>query len=123
MEDDDPSRSLVVSGLQMAGFGARGVASGAAMWTALSESGANIAVLDLNLGDENGLDLARALRKTHPMMGIVMMTTRGMVEDRIEGLLHGADAYLVKPVDIRELAGVIRNLYRRLVESRAFAEP
>ena len=47
-----------------------------------------------------------------------MMTTRGMVEQRIDGLAMGADAYLVKPVDMRELTGVIRNLHRRQVEWR-----
>jgi DNA-binding response OmpR family regulator len=47
-----------------------------------------------------------------------MMTTRGMVEQRIDGLAMGADAYLVKPVDMRELVGVIRNLHRRQVEWR-----
>ena len=49
------------------------------------------------------------------------MTTRGMVEERIEGLVVGADTYLVKPVDIRELAAVLRNLYRRLVEAQMMA--
>lgn len=122
VEDDDPSRSLVVSGLQLAGFGVRGVASGEAMWSALSEAGAHIVVLDLNLGEEDGLDLAVELRAQQPYVGIIMMTIRSMVEDRIEGLLRGADAYLVKPVDMRELVMVIRNLYRRLVESRAIAE-
>jgi DNA-binding response OmpR family regulator len=52
-------------------------------------------------------------------LGIIMMTTRGMVEQRIEGLVVGADVYLVKPVDMRELVEVIRNLHRRLVVGQA----
>ena len=121
VEDDDTTRSLVVSGLQMAGFDCRGVVDGEAMRAALSTAGAHIVVLDLNLGDEDGLKLALELRENQPFIGIVVMTVRGMVEQRIEGLLVGADTYLVKPVDIRELVGVIRNLHRRQAEARAMA--
>lgn len=113
VEDDESTRTLVVSGLQLAGFESQGVESGPAMRTSLAGAGAHAVVLDLNLGDEDGLDLAAELRETWPSTGIVIMTIRSMVEDRIEGLLKGADTYLVKPVDIRELVAVIRNLMRR----------
>lgn len=121
VEDDDHYRELVVSSLKLSGLGCRGFACSAELEAALSEQKADVVILDLNLGEEDGLVIAQELRETRPDIGIIMMTVRGMVEQRIEGLLVGADAYLVKPVDIRELAGVIRNLYRRLVEARVMA--
>jgi DNA-binding response OmpR family regulator len=89
------------------------------MEAALAEQAVGIVLLDLNLGAEDGLAIARDLRETQPLLGIIMMTTRGMVEQRIEGLVVGADVYLVKPVDMRELVEVIRNLHRRLVVGQA----
>lgn len=121
VENDNLYRDLVVSGLKMAGFGCRGVARSEDMWTAISDQRVNVVVLDLNLGEEDGLIIARKLRETEPSVGIVMMTTRGMVEQRIEGMLMGADVYMVKPVDIRELVGVIRNIYRRFIEFQVLA--
>jgi len=113
VEDDENTRALVVSALQVGGFGCRGVADSAGMRAALASADAHIVLLDLNLGEEDGLDLARELRDTHPRVGLVIMTVRGLVEERIEGLARGADAYLIKPVDMRELVVVIRNLYQR----------
>jgi DNA-binding NarL/FixJ family response regulator len=119
VEDDDLYRELVVSSLKLANFACRGVSQSAEMETALSEQEADIVVLDLNLGEEDGLVIARYLRETRPFLGVVIMTVRNMVEERIEGLAMGADVYLVKPVDIRELVSVIRNLSRRVMECRA----
>jgi DNA-binding response OmpR family regulator len=76
---------------------------------------ADIILLDLNLKDEDGLEIAKSLRDTG-RYGIIMMTTRGTIQQRIDGLATGTDAYLVKPIDIRELVAVIRNMHRRLVE-------
>lgn len=117
VEDDLCYRDLVVFSLKEAGFPCRGVGSCAEMEAALTAQSASIVLLDLNLGEEDGLEMASLLRASH-RCGIIMMTTRGMVEQRIDGLAMGADAYLVKPVDMRELIGVIRNLHRRQVEWR-----
>ncbi len=118
VEDDHPYREMVLSGLKLAGFSGQGTADSQGMRAALAEQKADVVVLDLNLGEEDGLDIARDLRKTHPHVGIVMMTVRGVVDQRIDGLVVGADAYLIKPVDIRELIQVTLNLHRRLVEGR-----
>ena len=119
VEDDVCYRELVLADLEAMGFPCRGVGSRADMVAALAEQTVSIVLLDLNLGAEDGLAIARDLRKTQPLLGIIMMTTRGMVEQRIEGLVVGADVYLVKPVDMRELVEVIRNLHRRVVECQA----
>ena len=118
VEDDACYREMVLADLERMGFLCRGVVSQAGMEAALAEQPAGIVLLDLNLGAEDGLVIARELRAKQPSLGIIMMTTRGMVEQRIEGLIVGADVYLVKPVDMRELAEVIRNLHRRMVMGR-----
>jgi DNA-binding NarL/FixJ family response regulator len=119
VEDMPDQRILVVSSLVLAGFPARGVANRLEMLAALAEKAASILVLDLNLGEGevDGLVIAAEMRQ-RPGVGIVMMTSRGMIDQRIHGLALGADAYLVKPIDIRELTAVIANLHRRLIEGR-----
>jgi DNA-binding response OmpR family regulator len=71
-------------------------------------------VLDLGLPLEDGLFIARRLRQQQPVLGIVMLTARGSLDDRLAGLEEGADAYLVKPVDMRELVGTLHSVLRRL---------
>jgi DNA-binding NarL/FixJ family response regulator len=121
VKEEEAYRELIVSGLRMNEFNCRGVSNSQEMITALDEEKPDAVVLDLNLGTEDGLDIAQRLRAEHPCLGIVMMTGRGLMEQRIEGFLAGADVYLAKPVDIRELVVVIRNLHRRMLESRAMA--
>lgn len=115
VEDEAIIRELVVSGLQQAGFKCRGAASSSEVECFLNDGSPDIVILDLNLDGEDGLEIAQALR---PRLGcgVIMMTTRGQIEHRLEGLERGADAYLVKPVDLRELIAVIRSLQRRRVE-------
>jgi DNA-binding NarL/FixJ family response regulator len=115
VEDDESYRELVVSSLNQLGFPCRGVGCRQALQVALMSQQADIILLDLNLKDEDGLEIAKSLRDTG-RYGIIMMTTRGTIQQRIDGLATGTDAYLVKPIDIRELVAVIRNLHRRLVE-------
>lgn len=123
VEDDAAYREMLIAQLTQLGFPCRGVGSKSEMTAVLAEESiehaTNIVLLDLNLGEADGLTIARELRETRHSLGIVIMTVRGMVEDRIEGLLQGADTYLVKPVEIRELVAVIRNLHRRQIETWA----
>lgn len=81
---------------------------------ALDQTPCDLLLLDLGLPVEDGLSIARRLRQRHPKTGLVMLTARGTTADRILGLEEGADAYLVKPVDFRELVAVLQNLVRHL---------
>jgi DNA-binding response OmpR family regulator len=72
----------------------------------------DVVLLDVDLPGENGFDIASRLKQQHNF-SIIMLTAYSNVEDRIEGLNRGADYYLPKPVDTRELLVVIRNLYQR----------
>ena len=79
----------------------------------------NIVVLDIGLPGENGLSIAARLRHAYPAMGIIMLTARGEIDTRLEGYQQGADTYLVKPVDWRELLAQIYALHRRIAISVA----
>lgn len=74
----------------------------------------DLALIDLNLPGEDGLSLARRIRKTHPTIGLIMITARRLPEDRSRGYINGADIYLVKPVGLEELLAAIGALSRRL---------
>jgi two-component system phosphate regulon response regulator OmpR len=71
-------------------------------------------LLDINMPGENGLSLARWLRDAHPRVGLLMLTTAGESVDRIVGLELGADDYIPKPFEMRELLARTRAVLRRL---------
>ncbi len=114
VEDNQRLREELVHYLTAEGFTARGVGSGEDLNRALEEQLAEILVLDLNLADEDGLSIARRIRRAMPGMGIIILTGRVGGDERLEGYLSGADIYLTKPTRPEELAAVIRNLFARL---------
>lgn len=71
-------------------------------------------LIDVNLPGENGFSLAQRIRHSHPSAGIVLMTARGQLQDRLQGYSCGADNYLAKPVEQAELLVCIQSLARRL---------
>ncbi|GAA4466558.1 response regulator transcription factor [Nibrella saemangeumensis] len=73
----------------------------------------DVIVLDVNLPKMNGFDLAQSLRKNQIKTPILMLTALGSVEDKLEGFESGADDYLVKPFEFRELMARLRALYKR----------
>jgi two-component system phosphate regulon response regulator OmpR len=81
---------------------------------AIAEAPPALAILDINMPGENGLSLARWMRESHPRVGLVMLTTAGESVDRIVGLELGADDYVPKPFEMRELLARVRAVLRRL---------
>lgn len=73
----------------------------------------DVIVLDVNLPKMNGFDLAQSLRRNQIKTPILMLTALGSVEDKLEGFESGADDYLVKPFEFRELMARLRALYKR----------
>lgn len=114
VEDNPDLCEEVVFQLRHAGYDAYGYANGEAFEKGLIQYSFDIVLLDINLPGESGLDIASRLRNIAPSIGIIMMTARGAVTDRIAGLNTGADFYLVKPVENKELLAVISSLTRRL---------
>jgi len=94
---------------------------GAAMKSVLAERPVHVVVLDLKMPGEDGFTLTRYLRERGPV-GIIMLTGSGEVIDRVVGLELGADDYLTKPFDPRELLARVRSLVRRLSSGEAAPE-
>jgi DNA-binding response OmpR family regulator len=113
-------RELLVTGLRSLGIPIEGVADGEALERAVAEGNPDIILLDIGLPGEDGLTLAARLRRDHPHLGIILLTSRDKVEDRIRGLDTGADLYFAKPADLREVASGIGSLHRRLGHATAW---
>ncbi|MEW8693111.1 MAG: response regulator [Candidatus Thiodiazotropha endolucinida] len=73
----------------------------------------DLVILDIRMPGEDGLSLARWLRDAHPNVGIIMLTTAADVVDRVVGLEIGADDYVAKPFDLRELLARVKSVIRR----------
>lgn len=115
VEDNPDLRIEIVDYLKFCNYKAGGIGSIQEMQHALRYEHWNILLLDLTLPDGDGLATARELRKEYGLrLGIIMVTARGHVEDRIEGISAGADAYLVKPINLKELKVTIDHLGLRL---------
>lgn len=112
VDDDEDIRSLLEDYLRKNGFDAQAVADGKGMWDALAARPYSLVVLDLMLPGEDGLALCRQLR-AKSQLPVLMLTARGEAVDRIVGLEMGADDYLPKPFDPRELQARIRSILRR----------
>jgi len=118
VDDDASLRELLTDYLRREGFEVFGVEDGAAMFDWLQREDADILILDLMLPGEDGLTLARRLR-AHSEMPIIMLSARSEDIDRIVGLEVGADDYLAKPFNPRELLARIRAVLRRQVPPAA----
>ena len=111
--DDDPEiRDLTAAYLSQHGLAASGAADGDEMWQALEADSYDLIVLDLMLPGDDGLTLCRKLRE-RMTIPVVMLTALGEEADRIVGLEMGADDYLPKPFNPRELLARIRAVLRR----------
>lgn len=114
VEDHNELREVTVEALNAMGHDARGVDCAEALDETLSQFSADILVLDLNLPGEDGISIARRLRKAQPNTGIVMVTARDAAKDVLSGYDSGADIYLTKPTSPEELGAAIRALARRI---------
>jgi DNA-binding response OmpR family regulator len=111
--DDDPDlRDTLHEYFETNGFTVSSVADGPGMRRVLKDGPADIIIMDLHLPGEDGLALTRELRAQGPV-GIIMLTGSGDTVDRIVGLEMGADDYLAKPVDLRELLARVKSVLRR----------
>lgn len=113
VEDDHDLRQSLADYLRLSNMLVTEAASGIAFYRALQAGRFDIAVLDVNLPDTSGFDLAADVAGRHDM-GVILLTARIGREDRVRGYGKGADIYLTKPVDSEELALAIGNLARRM---------
>jgi two-component system response regulator CpxR len=123
IEDDRELAAMLGEFLAAEGFAVSAVEDAASAITALAGHGADLVILDVMLPGRNGLDLLRELRVRHPRLPVMMLTARGEPVDRILGLELGADDYLPKPFDPRELAARARAVLRRTVAQSSSDTP
>ncbi len=121
VDDDARLRNRLRSFLQREGYDAHALSGGEELRGFLKRKSADLVVLDLMMPGEDGLSLTRYLRENFTI-GILILTGKGETVDRIVGLEMGADDYLAKPFDLRELLARVRSISRR-IESAGAAAP
>lgn len=115
VDDEAQIREAVGEYLELHGYKVSLAEGGAALRALLAEGGdpVDLVILDLNMPGEDGLSIARYLRE-HSDIGIVILTAAGQTLDRIIGLEVGADDYMGKPFDLRELLARVKSVLRRM---------
>lgn len=113
IDDDVELCELLVSWLSQEGFQVSSCHDGGSARRALAGMTPDAVVLDVMLPDGSGLELLKQLRHDHPELPVLMLSARGEPLDRILGLELGADDYLAKPCDPRELTARLRAVLRR----------
>jgi two-component system, OmpR family, phosphate regulon response regulator OmpR len=112
--DDEPGiRELIQTYLGKEGYRVSAAENGEALRRVMAEETVDLVILDLGLPEEDGLSLARYLRE-HYDVAVIIVTGKGETVDRIVGREIGADDYLAKPFDLRELLARVRSVLRRV---------
>ncbi|HAQ19308.1 MAG TPA: DNA-binding response regulator [Prolixibacteraceae bacterium] len=114
VEDEPKVASFVQRGLEKNGFSAE-IAFDGLMGKRMFETGDyDLIILDINLPYKNGFELCKEIRSSNQKIPIIMLTALGTTEDKLSGFDYGADDYLVKPFEFRELLARIRSLLKRI---------
>ena len=113
IEDNEMLANGVQKALVDAGHAVDWLADGVAGDDFLASSGADLAIIDINLPGMSGFDVLRALRRRGDNTPVLVLTARGETADRVRGLDAGADDYVVKPFAMAELLARVRALSRR----------
>ncbi len=113
IEDDDAVRAAVRRALLLDGYEVLQAPSGEEGLLRAQKDVPDAIVLDLGLPDIDGVQVCQTLRRSGDRTPILMLTARAAIEDRVDGLEAGADDYLVKPYDVRELQARLKAIMRR----------
>jgi two-component system OmpR family response regulator len=117
VDDDLEVLALLKKFFVQHGYSVEVATDGASLWSAMERQAPDLIILDLMLPGENGLTLCQRLRQQYPTP-VIMLTAMSELSDRVVGLEMGADDYLGKPFDARELLARVRAVLRRAGESR-----
>jgi len=112
VEDDPDLRALLLSSLRRSGFRATGAGNGVEMSEVLASAPVDLVLLDVMLPGRSGFELCRDIR-ARGRLPVILLTALGASSDRVVGLELGADDYIVKPADPREMIARIRAVLRR----------
>jgi two-component system, OmpR family, response regulator len=121
VDDEAPAREMVGDYLKMHGFTVTLCDGGKSLRRAIENNVPDLVVLDLNMPEEDGLSIIRDL-KSRTNVPVIMLTATASPIDRVVGLELGADDYVAKPCELRELMARIRSVLRRSTPARAAAE-
>ncbi len=117
VDDEQPAREMVGDYLRMHGFSVSLCDGGASLRKTIAQQVPDLIVLDLNMPEEDGLSIIRDLKR-RTSVPIIMLTATASAIDRVVGLELGADDYLAKPCELRELLARIRSVLRRSSSSQ-----
>lgn len=113
VEDHDVLRQLLEQALMENGHRITALSSAEDLEDEARGLPVDVFLIDLNLPGEDGLSLTRRLRAAYPLAGIIIMTARSRMQDKVEGYESGADLYLTKPVEVPELCAAVGSMGRR----------
>jgi len=114
VEDDKPINVLIKKNLELVGHNCTSVFDGDGAFSALESTSFDLILLDVMLPGKDGFEIIQDLEGKIP---VIFLTARGAVHDRVMGLRHGADDYIVKPFDMLELTARIESVLRRTQKS------
>lgn len=116
VEDEAAIRVGMCEALRIGGYEVIEAADGELGLVAARRPGVDLVLLDLMLPKMDGMAVLKALRKTHPVLPVIVVTAKGGEDDRVDGLEQGADDYVVKPFSARELTARVQAVLRRSPE-------
>ncbi|GAB3886531.1 response regulator [Spirosoma agri] len=122
VEDDRRIAQNISRGLQDEGYSTEVVYEGLNGRQAALQPTVDLLILDLNLPGLSGFEVCRSVRAERPLLPIIILSALGEIDDKVEGLALGADDYLVKPFDFRELIARVATCFRRQALSLAADE-
>ena len=117
VEDEPTQRHLLVDYLARQNFRVSGVNGGAELRKLVARERPELVLLDVGLPDEDGFAIARWLRESSARVGIIMVTAASDTVDRVIGLEIGADDYIAKPFEPRELLARVKSVLRRAINA------
>jgi two-component system OmpR family response regulator len=113
VDDENSISELIATSLKFVGFDVRTAANGAQALQVAQEFKPHALILDVMLPDQNGFEVCRQLRSEGHNVGVLFLTAKDSVEDKIAGLTIGGDDYVTKPFSLEELVARLRALLRR----------
>jgi DNA-binding response OmpR family regulator len=113
VEDHDVLRQMVSEALEEAGHRVTALSCAEELEDEAGGQPVDLFLIDLNLPGEDGLSLTERVRAAYPLAGVILVTARSSLQDKLEGYARGADLYLSKPVEVPELCAAVAALGRR----------
>ena len=122
VDDENSISELIATSLKFVGFDVRTAASGAQALQIAEEFKPHALILDVMLPDQNGFEVCRQIRSEGHNIGVLFLTAKDSVEDKITGLTIGGDDYVTKPFSLEELVARLRALLRRTGATEVLAD-